>query len=456
MSSTTSTTERPGSSTKPVRWRSACNQCHAAKVRCSGERTGCDRCNNLQYQCVYAISRVGKVPGVRARGNKAVRTTTEALQRPETASTLPDADSNGEFQTDQRSENDPLSHSDFGEQDAAHDALSPKSHSALFPDWTEASDKGLNTYETADLFILPSQLMSSDQDPSRSRGHSLQAPSHSGQSMADSHTAAMPDGGLFCPFNKPTTPIPALPDLDLHIQDFHPMDVPVSPLDNGPPVKRRPYSDASCGHSGHSSKGYMNSTFPYGELLSQIGCQTDCGRQPHHYNYRSWTVLICNRIVEFLEHRIQGGVVALDVVMQTNKITLGEISRILSKGAHKEGSNCAMLLLIAIDQIVTLFECGVKQGSPGDSDRASIGGRDLSALGDDLTGGNVLPNLRFGLFQINQDEQLALRSYLLQRELQRCLQVLTNLRDAIPLEPNPCTALEARVKKLCSAIADSQ
>lgn len=233
------------------------------------------------------------------------------------------------------------------------------------------------------------------------------------------------------------------------------MDVPVSTLDNGPPVKRRPYSDASCGHSSHSNKGYVNSSFPYGELLSQIGCQTDCGRQPHHYNYRSWTILICNRIVEFLEHRIQGGVVALDVVMQTNKITLGEISRILSKGAHKEGSNCAMLLLIAIDQIVTLFECSMQQGAPGDGDRASIGGRDLSALGDELTGANVLPNLRFGLFQINQDEQLALRSYLLQRELQRCLQVLTNLRDAIPLEPNPCTALEARVKQLCSAISDS-
>lgn len=395
---------------------------------------------------------MGKVPGIRARGNKAARTTTDAPQRPETASTLPDADSTGELLTDQRSENDPLSRSDFGEQDAAPDALSPKSHSALFPEWTEPSDESLNTYEPADFFILPSQLMSSDQDPTRSRGHSLQPPSHSGHSIGDSHTPAMPDGGLFSPFNKPTTPIPALPDLDLHIQDFHPMDIPVSPLDNGPPVKRRPYSDASCGYSSHSSKGYMNSTFPYSELLSQMGCQTDCGRQPHHYNYRSWTILTCNRMVEFLEHRIQGGVVALDVVMQTNRITLGVISRILSQGAHKERSNCAMLLLIAIDQTVTLFERSVQQGCHGDSDRASIGGRDLSALGDDLAGGNVLPSLRFGLFQISQDEQLALRSYLLQRELQRCLQVLSNLRDAIPLEPNPCTELEARVNKLCSAI----
>ncbi|KAF2677296.1 hypothetical protein K458DRAFT_163578 [Lentithecium fluviatile CBS 122367] len=53
--------------TKPVRLRTACNQCCGAKVKCSGEKTGCQRCRNLRMQCVYQESRVGKVPGIRAK-----------------------------------------------------------------------------------------------------------------------------------------------------------------------------------------------------------------------------------------------------------------------------------------------------------------------------------------------------------------------------------------------------
>jgi hypothetical protein len=160
--------------------------------------------------------------------------------------------------------------------------------------------------------------------------------------------------------------------------------------------------------------------------------------------------------VEFLEHRIQRGVVALDVVMHTNKMTLGEIARMLGQGAHKEQLNCAMLLLIAVEQIVTLFERSVRQGCAA-ADRGSgerIGAQELEEAmpGTGADGGNMLPHLRFGLFQISQDEQRALRSYLLQRELQRCQRVLENLREAITLEPNPCTQLDERVRKLSSAV----
>ena len=35
-------------------------------MKCSGEKTGCQRCQNQRTQCVYEESRVGKVPGIRA------------------------------------------------------------------------------------------------------------------------------------------------------------------------------------------------------------------------------------------------------------------------------------------------------------------------------------------------------------------------------------------------------
>ncbi|KAF7908017.1 uncharacterized protein EAE98_012455 [Botrytis deweyae] len=54
---------------KPPKLRHACNECHAAKVRCSGERTGCRRCVYNQQKCTYSISMVGKVQGHRRRAS---------------------------------------------------------------------------------------------------------------------------------------------------------------------------------------------------------------------------------------------------------------------------------------------------------------------------------------------------------------------------------------------------
>ncbi|KAL4936214.1 hypothetical protein BDV06DRAFT_228106 [Aspergillus oleicola] len=57
-------------SKRPPKLRSACNECHAAKVRCSGEKTGCQRCSNLHLKCAFSISRIGKVPGKRSKANR--------------------------------------------------------------------------------------------------------------------------------------------------------------------------------------------------------------------------------------------------------------------------------------------------------------------------------------------------------------------------------------------------
>ncbi|KAL2830905.1 hypothetical protein BDW59DRAFT_158339 [Aspergillus cavernicola] len=40
------------------------------QVRCSGEKTGCQRCGNLRLKCAFSISRIGKVPGKRGKANR--------------------------------------------------------------------------------------------------------------------------------------------------------------------------------------------------------------------------------------------------------------------------------------------------------------------------------------------------------------------------------------------------
>lgn len=46
------------------------------QVRCSGEQTGCNRCQSLRCECIYEESRVGKVQGNRGRRRK-IRTDME-------------------------------------------------------------------------------------------------------------------------------------------------------------------------------------------------------------------------------------------------------------------------------------------------------------------------------------------------------------------------------------------
>ena len=53
--------------TKPIKLRSACNSCFAAKVRCNGNKTGCARCSERKVPCKYSESKVGKVVGRRRR-----------------------------------------------------------------------------------------------------------------------------------------------------------------------------------------------------------------------------------------------------------------------------------------------------------------------------------------------------------------------------------------------------
>ncbi|KAI0182486.1 hypothetical protein EV127DRAFT_475884 [Xylaria flabelliformis] len=64
-----------------VKLRTACNQCCTAKVKCSGQREGCDRCRSTGARCIYSESRVGKVAGIRAKKTQTVVVSTESQKR---------------------------------------------------------------------------------------------------------------------------------------------------------------------------------------------------------------------------------------------------------------------------------------------------------------------------------------------------------------------------------------
>ncbi|KAK2596766.1 hypothetical protein QQS21_006161 [Conoideocrella luteorostrata] len=52
---------------RPPRLRISCVNCTAAKVKCSGEKTGCMRCSKHSLECTYLESKAGRVPRVRRK-----------------------------------------------------------------------------------------------------------------------------------------------------------------------------------------------------------------------------------------------------------------------------------------------------------------------------------------------------------------------------------------------------
>lgn len=123
----------------------------------------------------------------------------------------------------------------------------------------------------------------------------------------------------------------------------------------------------------------------------------------------------CNEIVEYLDSQIHSDLTALDAVMRVNKTAATELSRILALPDCRASASCPLLICIAADQIVTLFECSIrsKDGLPG-----------AHTL-------NVMPDLRFGFFQVDPEEMVTLRAHIITKELRRSLQVLETLNLAL-------------------------
>lgn len=123
----------------------------------------------------------------------------------------------------------------------------------------------------------------------------------------------------------------------------------------------------------------------------------------------------CNEIIEYLDSQMHSDLTALDGVMRVNKTAASELSRILALPDCRASASCPLLMCIAADQIVTLFECSIRSsdGLPG-----------AHTL-------NVVPDVRFGFFQVDPEEMVALRAHLIVKELRRSLQVLETLNLAL-------------------------
>lgn len=131
----------------------------------------------------------------------------------------------------------------------------------------------------------------------------------------------------------------------------------------------------------------------------------------------------CNEIIEYLDSHIHLDLTALDAVMRVNQTAATKLARLLSLPECRASASCPLLICIAMEQIVTLFECSIRTSSSSSS----------SSLlpTSDNTNNVVLPNLGFGFFQVDAEEMVALRAHIITKELRRAFVVLETLIRAL-------------------------
>ena len=373
-----------------VKLRTACDHCHASKVsiihvfmsgwirgidpssfqvRCSGEKDGCKRCQNLDHECVYSESRVGKVPGIRNRNKR----TRPASEQPTMRSPVPTELSTRE------SSKEPGA-------DASYFPLFDDS----FLDWPRTTDEPSEPYDHS-AFDSDAASFVDFQD-----------------SDSSLHLSSYP---------SPNFPA-SCADFDFKIP---PLSFPIDGL-HTPPMNEYDHVPMPASYAKNMTTlhrqhlGLLNLPTPKASTAppTRTSSPSLCEPQPPASDSRG-CISACNEIIEYLDSQIHSDLTALDSVMRVNKTAVTELSRILTLPDCRSSASCPLLMCIAADQIVTLFECSIRSS-------------------DGLPGAHTLhamPDLRFGFFPVDPEEMVALRAHVITKELRRSLQVLETLHLAL-------------------------
>ena len=163
------------------------------------------------------------------------------------------------------------------------------------------------------------------------------------------------------------------------------------------------------------------------------------------------------RIIEHLETHVQLRKSTIDVIMGINKTSMGDIGDIMKLEAYQRCKSCAILVATAMELIVTLYETAV-----ADECTKPKTGTVPAPAPSQMT----LPNIQFGAFHLDPEDQLSLRNQIICRELQRVIRIVQglNVQHYSPVENKPPSntvhkqwyvEMEHRTKTLVNSLGGS-
>ena len=122
------------------------------------------------------------------------------------------------------------------------------------------------------------------------------------------------------------------------------------------------------------------------------------------------------KIIGILEELIQNRETTIDEVLRANKFCMTVINGIMSSDFFGKCKSCEMLILTAMDLVITLYETGVSEDMRGSSQACRAQSADQTFA--------QKASLQFGVFQLEPEDHIMLRNQIVRNELQRCIQMI--------------------------------
>ncbi|KAI0468888.1 hypothetical protein F4859DRAFT_516635 [Xylaria cf. heliscus] len=410
---------------KPPKLRSACNQCNAAKVKCSGERDGCVRCKTLQNTCLYAESRVGKVQGPRLRQKSLAAQNTSKDPAPMTQPT-PSPD----MIEAHVSPDSPSSHAFSHTGQHTHSWPEPWESGEV---WTSGVQMLGGPYSgLTDLLgeedLLPANTPASGGGRAGDgRGHanndagtihcSLSAAMDVSSSPSESSSASPAalqiyhNGGIA----SPTSPTSITQDLSYGMPTLHPFST-VTP----PPTQKSQPAAAPQLEMAEKELARLNSR----------------------------CALACTHIIATLESYLLLELKALDLILEVTRKAAGELEKLVHLQKEARCGRCIILFVAALSQITELLDTGTKQLPD-----SGVGFQSRFHPGLQMA---FMPSLGFGAFSFGAEEQLSMRLSLIRRECRHIGKILANVEalattGTAMLDPRTTClkSLKQRLEEMC-------
>ncbi|KAL1856870.1 hypothetical protein Daus18300_010633 [Diaporthe australafricana] len=381
--------------------QSACNQCCAAK----GEREGCARCKTLHTECIYTQSRVGKVPGIRARTKKPEQ---QQLRRQQQQGR---GESEGGRVSEEAAAGAQHVNSDAVETIVAMPSMRPSEgtvpdpsqqalcawpqHWPLSTPWIDAPilDDSLLEFDTT-MIGEPSTASSGHLDASYDREST--SPSAAAPSSVSS-------GWLESTHNR-TSP------------------------DALPPEQTCPAPDAARGLPSPQSAPHSTQTPPQPDEMPQTG--SDGGRMAIPAGpdpatkgtglglarLDSECVMVCTHIIAVLENYLLCEPKTIYIVLEPTRKATAELKNLIQLQQESRCDRCISLFAIILSQMIDLLEAGAKP--PSESEAGLPAGRFLYGMQS---------NFGLSAFSFTADEQRGWQSRIARKEYRAVAELVSTV-----------------------------
>jgi hypothetical protein len=340
-------------------------------VRCTGERSGCHRCKGSGLSCVYEESRVGKVPGVRARKNTARRN--------------PDSNNDNTRSskaTGYSERTEPLSpvsqHEELGNR---HDSITVGGDSAggTLNSPPPNPSSPVNNDIPSNHTSLPMQVISDIFDGEFELGPPISSSTPSHQGAGADQLMQLTDSDF----------VDETFDFDFDSIDYSAITNSTAETTQITPPRSKPQHV-------ESQPSQQASNHDMGLLESNLDSQS---------------VLACCHIINNLEGYVEAKVRVLDLTLTVVKKAVEDLTRVSNMQQHWKSPRTHTMFATIMYQIVELLEYGCADFLAQAAPTGNMTGKFDSV-------GSALAGFGFGSIQIDPKEQRAWRAKVVIREIQ--------------------------------------